>query len=48
MPQKREDMIAETQAKLIKFARETFAQHGFEESCLDDITAKARFTPGAP
>lgn len=47
MAQKREDMIAETQAKLIKSARESFAQHGFAESCMDDLTAEAGLTRGA-
>ncbi|MDO8828117.1 TetR/AcrR family transcriptional regulator [Methylophaga sp.] len=47
MAQKREEMIVETQAKLIKAARESFAQHGFAESCMDDLTADAGLTRGA-
>lgn len=47
MAPKREEMIAETQAKLIKSARESFAQHGFAESCMDDLTAEAGLTRGA-
>ena len=47
MVPKREEMIAETQAKLIKSARESFAQHGFAESCMDDLTAEAGLTRGA-
>ncbi|MEX1199690.1 MAG: TetR/AcrR family transcriptional regulator [Methylophaga sp.] len=47
MAQKREDMIVETQGKLIKAARESFSQQGFAESCMDDLTAEAGLTRGA-
>lgn len=47
MVQKRVDMIAETQAKLIKAAREAFAKNGYADSSMDDLTATAGLTRGA-
>jgi len=47
MAQKRADMIVETRAKLIKAARDAFADKGFARSSMDDLTAKAGLTRGA-
>jgi len=47
MAQKRADMIVETRAKLIKAARQAFANKGFAHSSMDDLTAKAGLTRGA-
>jgi AcrR family transcriptional regulator len=47
MVQKRVDMIAETRAKLIKAAREAFAENGYAESSMDVLTANVGLTRGA-
>lgn len=47
MAQKRADMIAATQEKLLKAARETFAQHGFAQSSMDEVAAQVGLTRGA-
>ncbi|OON64525.1 TetR family transcriptional regulator [Massilia sp. KIM] len=47
MAQKRTEMIAETQAKLIRAAREAFAQKGYADSSMDELTAQAGLTRGA-
>lgn len=47
MGQKRVDMSAGTQGKLIKAAREAFAKKGFVESSMDELTAQAGLTRGA-
>ncbi|WP_447724453.1 TetR/AcrR family transcriptional regulator [Sphingomonas koreensis] len=40
-------MIAETRAKLIAAARKAFAEHGYAEASMDDLTAAAGLTRGA-
>jgi len=43
----RQDMIAETKAKLIAVAREAFGTLGYAESSMDDFTREAGLTRGA-
>ncbi|MFD3206281.1 TetR/AcrR family transcriptional regulator [Pseudomonas sp. LR_7] len=47
MAQKRAEMIVETRAKLIKAARQAFANQGYADSSMDDLTAEAGLTRGA-
>lgn len=47
MAQKRADMIVETRGKLIKAAREAFAEKGYADSSMDELTAEAGLTRGA-
>ena len=43
----RPEMIAETRAKLIAAARKAFAEYGYAEASMDDLTAAAGLTRGA-
>jgi AcrR family transcriptional regulator len=47
MAQKRAEMIQETRSKLIKAARQAFAEKGYADSSMDDLTAAAGLTRGA-
>jgi AcrR family transcriptional regulator len=47
MAQKRAKMIQETRSKLIKAARQAFAEKGYADSSMDDLTAAAGLTRGA-
>jgi AcrR family transcriptional regulator len=44
----RQEMIAETRAKLIKVARQAFGTVGYAEASMDDFTGAAGLTRGAP
>jgi len=44
---KRADMIDETRGKLIVAARKAFAEKGFADASMDDLTAEAGLTRGA-
>lgn len=43
----RDDMIAETRAKLIAAGRKAFAENGYADASMDDFTAEAGLTRGA-
>ncbi len=43
----RPEMIAETRAKLIAAARTAFAEHGYAEASMDELTAAVGLTRGA-
>lgn len=43
----RPEMIAETRAKLIAAAREAFAEHGYADASMDELTAAVGLTRGA-
>lgn len=43
----RPEMIAETRAKLVAAARTAFAEHGYAEASMDDLTAAVGLTRGA-
>lgn len=43
----RPEMIAETRAKLVAAARRAFAEHGYAEASMDELTAAAGLTRGA-
>lgn len=45
--QSRASMIEATRAKLIAAAREAFAQHGYAQASMDELTAQAGLTRGA-
>ena len=45
--QSRASMIEATRAKLIAAARQAFAQHGYAQASMDDLTAQAGLTRGA-
>lgn len=47
MRQTRADMKEETRAKLITAARRAFAENGFAQSSMDELTAQAGLTRGA-
>jgi AcrR family transcriptional regulator len=47
MHKPRQEMIAETRAKLIAAGRKAFATKGYAESNMDDFTAEAGLTRGA-
>lgn len=47
MRQTRADMKQETRAKLITVARQAFAERGFAQSSMDELTAQAGLTRGA-
>lgn len=47
MRHKRADMKEETRAKLVAAARRAFAEHGFAQSSMDELTAQAGLTRGA-
>lgn len=43
----RHEMIKQTRSKLIVTARQAFAEHGFAQTSMDDLTAAANLTRGA-
>lgn len=45
--QKRADMIAATRSKLIAAGRKAFAEKGYAETAMEDLTADAELTRGA-
>ena len=45
--QSRSSMIEATRAKLIAAARSAFAQHGYAQASMDELTARAGLTRGA-
>ena len=45
--QKRADMIASTRSKLIAAGRKAFAEKGYAETAMEDLTADAELTRGA-
>ena len=45
--QSRASMIEATRAKLISAARSAFAQHGYAQAAMDELTAQAGLTRGA-
>ncbi len=45
--QKRAEMIASTRSKLIAAARKAFAEKGYAETAMEDLTADAELTRGA-
>ena len=45
--QSRASMIEATRAKLIAAARKAFAQHGYAQASMDELTAQAGLTRGA-
>lgn len=45
--QSRASMIEATRAKLIAAARQAFAQHGYAQASMDELTAQAGLTRGA-
>src|SRR5574344_355703 len=45
--QSRSSMIEATRAKLIAAARSAFAQHGYAQASMDELTAQAGLTRGA-
>lgn len=47
MAKTRQDMIAETRAKLLAAARRAFGESGYAAASMDDFTAKAGLTRGA-
>lgn len=47
MHKPRKDMIAETRAKLIAAGRKAFAEKGYAEASMDDLTAAVGLTRGA-
>lgn len=44
----RAEMIEETRAKLIEAARRAFADNGYAGASMDELTASAGLTRGAP
>jgi AcrR family transcriptional regulator len=46
-PRPRQEMIAETRAKLIAAGRKAFAERGYTDANMDDFTADAGLTRGA-
>ncbi len=46
-PRSRAEMLEETRAKLIAAARQAFAEKGFADASMDDLTAAAGLTRGA-
>lgn len=44
---KRTEKMAETRAKLIQAARQAFAEKGYAEASMDDLTSKVNLTRGA-
>lgn len=47
MARKRDEMIAQTREKLIKSARNSFAQHSFAAASMDELSKEAGLTRGA-
>ena len=45
--QSRASMIEATRAKLISAARSAFAEHGYAQAAMDELTAQAGLTRGA-